>query len=70
MREFVNRNATTESSSTKSPEPLAKHADMHLRKNNKMAEEGDIEGALNRVVHIVVLYCHLFAHKSVVDGVF
>lgn len=49
-REFVNRNAATGSSSTKSPELIAKHADMLLRKNNKMAEEEDLEGALNRVV--------------------
>ncbi|EAU82739.1 ubiquitin-protein ligase [Coprinopsis cinerea okayama7 len=49
-REFVNRNAATGSSSTKSPELIAKHADMLLRKNNKMAEEGDLEGALNRVM--------------------
>jgi len=49
-REFVNRNAATGTSSTKSPELLAKHADALLRKNNKMAEEGDLEGALNRVV--------------------
>ncbi|KAG2039620.1 Cullin-domain-containing protein [Suillus americanus] len=49
-REFVNRNAATGSSTTKSPELLAKHADMLLRKNNKMAEEEDLEGALNRVM--------------------
>ncbi|KAH7921900.1 Cullin-domain-containing protein [Leucogyrophana mollusca] len=49
-REFVNRNAATGTSSTKSPELLAKHADMLLRKNNKMAEEEDLEGALNRVM--------------------
>ncbi|PBK67093.1 ubiquitin-protein ligase [Armillaria solidipes] len=49
-REFVNRNAATGSSSTKSPELIAKHADMLLRKNNKMAEEGDLESALNRVM--------------------
>ena len=49
-REFVNRNAATGTSTTKSPELLAKHADMLLRKNNKMAEEEDLEGALNRVV--------------------
>ncbi|KAJ4466476.1 Cullin [Lentinula edodes] len=49
-REFVNRNAATGSSSTKSPELIAKHADMLLRKNNKMAEEEDLEGALNRVM--------------------
>ena len=49
-REFVNRNAATGTSSTKSPELLAKHADALLRKNNKMAEEEDLEGALNKVV--------------------
>ena len=36
-REFVNQNSATGTSSTKSPELLAKHADMLLRKNNKMA---------------------------------
>ena len=49
-REFVNRNAATGGSSNKSPELLAKHADALLRKNNKVAEEGDLEGALNQVV--------------------
>ncbi|KAG6811936.1 hypothetical protein H0H92_005165 [Tricholoma furcatifolium] len=49
-REFVNRNVATGSSSTKSPELIAKHADMLLRKSNKMAEEEDLEGALNRVM--------------------
>jgi len=49
-REFVNRNGATGSSSTKSPELLAKHADALLRKNNKMAEDGDLEGALNKVM--------------------
>ncbi|KAJ7258021.1 ubiquitin-protein ligase, partial [Mycena rebaudengoi] len=33
-----------------SPELIAKYADMLLRKNNKMAEEEDLEGALNRVM--------------------
>lgn len=49
-RDFVNRNAATGTSSTKSPELLAKHADALLRKNNKVAEEQDLEGALNQVV--------------------
>ncbi|KAF5333224.1 hypothetical protein D9611_002822 [Ephemerocybe angulata] len=49
-REFVNRNAATGTSSTKSPELIAKHADMLLRKSNKMAEEEDLETALNRVM--------------------
>ncbi|KAI0264030.1 Cullin-domain-containing protein [Gloeopeniophorella convolvens] len=51
-REFVNRNAATGTSSSRSPELLAKHADALLRKNNKVAEEGDLEGALNRVMVI------------------
>ncbi|KAJ3755967.1 Cullin [Lentinula raphanica] len=49
-RDFVNRNAATGSSNTKSPELIAKHADLLLRKNNKLAEEEDLEGALNRVM--------------------
>ncbi|KAM6496298.1 Cullin [Amanita muscaria] len=49
-REFVNRNAATGASSTKSPELIAKHADMLLRKSNKVAEEDDLEGELNRVM--------------------
>ncbi|KAI9463803.1 Cullin-domain-containing protein [Russula earlei] len=51
-REFVNRNAATGVSSSRSPELLAKHADALLRKNNKVSEEGDLEGALNRVMVI------------------
>jgi cullin 1 len=47
-REFVNRNVATGTSSSRSPELLAKHADALLRKNNKLAE-GDLEGELNRV---------------------
>jgi cullin 1 len=62
-REFVNRNAATGTSNSKSPELLAKHADLLLRKNNKMAEEGDLEGALNRVVgsylNVPSISCHL-----------
>jgi hypothetical protein len=49
-REFVNRNAVTGTSSSRSPEFLAQHADALLRKNNKASEEGALEGALNRVV--------------------
>lgn len=49
-REFVNKNDATGTSTTRSPELLAKHADALLRKNNKMAEEEDLEGALNKVV--------------------
>jgi cullin 1 len=49
-RDFMNRNAATGTSNSKSPELLAKHTDLLLRKSNKVAEEGDLEGALNRVV--------------------
>ncbi|EKM79404.1 hypothetical protein AGABI1DRAFT_120802 [Agaricus bisporus var. burnettii JB137-S8] len=49
-REFVNKNPATGTSSSKSPELLAKYTDLLLRKNNKVAEEGDLEGALNRVM--------------------
>ncbi|KAL5501399.1 CDC53_2 [Sanghuangporus vaninii] len=51
-REFVNRNAATGSSSSKSPELLAKQADALLRKNNKMSEEGSLESALNQMMVI------------------
>ncbi|KXN88701.1 Cullin-1 [Leucoagaricus sp. SymC.cos] len=54
-QEFVNCNAVTMASSIKSPELLAKYADTLLRKNNRMAEEGALEGALNRVA-ILFLY--------------
>ncbi|KIO18686.1 hypothetical protein M407DRAFT_16223 [Tulasnella calospora MUT 4182] len=49
-KDFVNKNAATGSSSTKSPELLAKHADALLRKNNKVGEDNDLEDALNKVM--------------------
>jgi len=49
-QDFVNRNAATGNSTTKSAELLAKHADALLRKSIKFAEEGDLEDALNQVV--------------------
>jgi cullin 1 len=49
-REFINFNAATGSSATKSPELLTNHVDMLLRRNNKMAEGKDIQGSLNGVV--------------------
>ena len=49
-RDFVNKNAATGTSSIKSPELLARHVNALLMKNNKMAEEEDLESALNRVV--------------------
>jgi len=51
-REFVNRNAATGTSSTKSPELIAKHTNMLIHKNDKMAKEDDLEGALFRIPSI------------------
>lgn len=61
-REFVNRNAATGTSTTKSPELLAKHADALLRKSNKMAEEDDLETALNKVVRLPVSTSFISKH--------
>ncbi|KAG7447722.1 Cullin-domain-containing protein [Guyanagaster necrorhizus] len=47
---FINYNAATGLSSSRSPELIVECADMLLRKNNKMAEEGDLESALDRVM--------------------
>ncbi|KAK2465214.1 hypothetical protein APHAL10511_002568 [Amanita phalloides] len=48
--EFINRNAVTHLSSSKSPELIAKYADLLLRKNSKVAEASEIENELNRVM--------------------
>ena len=48
-RDFVNNNAATGTTSTISPELLAKYVDALLRRGNKVAEE-DLESALDRVV--------------------
>jgi len=70
-REFVNRNAATGTSSSRSPELLAKHADALLRKNNKVSEEGDLEGALNRVVRRLLIVHHgVHAEALPIDGHF
>ncbi|TFK73584.1 Cullin-domain-containing protein [Pluteus cervinus] len=55
-REFINRNSATGTLTSKSPELLSKHADLLLRKNNKLAEEVDLEDALNR---LMVLFKYL-----------
>jgi cullin 1 len=57
-KEFVNRNAATESSSEKSAELLAKYADMLVRGNEKVVEVGGLEGASN---HVVGVTCYLSA---------
>lgn len=53
---FINKNAVTDTpntSSTKSPELLAKYCDVLLKKSSKNPEEGELEETLNQVV------CHL-----------
>lgn len=47
--EFFNRNEAIDASA-KSSELVAKHTDLLLRKNSKVAIEGDLEDELNRVV--------------------
>ncbi|KAJ3340603.1 hypothetical protein HDU93_006718 [Gonapodya sp. JEL0774] len=49
-REFVNRNNVCRVNSSKSPELLAKFCDSLLRKSAKVAEEGEVEEALNNVM--------------------
>jgi len=63
-REFVNRNAATGLSNARSPELLAKHADLLLRKSNKLAEEDDLEVALGRVVSFFVFYSSIFVNEG------
>lgn len=46
---YINHNAVTGKSSSRSPEMLAKHADQLLRKSNK-ASEHDLEASLTEVV--------------------
>ena len=48
-RDFVNKNAATGTSTTISPELLAKYVDALLRRRNEVAEE-DLETVLDRVV--------------------
>lgn len=56
-REFVNRNAVCVTTSTKTPELLAKYCDQLLKKSNKSSDETDIDAQLNKVVRIS--YCGL-----------
>ena len=52
--EFINNNAVTEAfkAKSKSPELLAKHCDLLLKKSNKNLEEDDLEEALTQAVSI------------------
>jgi cullin 1 len=63
-REFVNRNAVTGTSSRRSPELLAKHADDLLRKNNKVSEEVDLDRALDRLVRGLQIIHHGIHFKT------
>jgi len=49
-RDFMNRNKATGTSTSKSPELLAKHADGILKKSNKNAEETSLENELNQIM--------------------
>jgi cullin 1 len=69
-REFVNRNAVTGNSLSRSPDLLAKYADALLRKNN-VSEESDLEGALNRVVRRTqIIYDKIYIKVRSTDGHF
>lgn len=52
---FINSNSVTKaaSSSSKSPELLAKYCDLLLKKSSKNPEEAELEDTLNQVVSIV-----------------
>ncbi|RDA90149.1 hypothetical protein CP533_2200 [Ophiocordyceps camponoti-saundersi (nom. inval.)] len=49
-REFVNRNEVCKSSSSKSPELLAKYTDVLLRKSSTSIEEADLERTLSQIM--------------------
>ncbi|RCI08529.1 hypothetical protein L249_8903 [Ophiocordyceps polyrhachis-furcata BCC 54312] len=49
-REFVNRNVVCKSSSSKSPELLAKYTDVLLRKSSTSIEEADLERTLSQIM--------------------
>ncbi|CAG9998024.1 unnamed protein product [Clonostachys byssicola] len=51
-REFVNRNAVCKSSSSKSPELLAKYTDVLLRKSNTSIEEAELERTLSQIMTV------------------
>jgi cullin 1 len=53
-REFVNRNKVCKSSTSKSPELLAKYTDALLKKSTKSAEEADLENTLSQIVRVPV----------------
>ena len=51
-KDFVNRNAVCKSSTTRSPELLAKYADSLLKKSAKNAEEAELENMLTQIMTV------------------
>ncbi|KAK9465105.1 Cullin [Lipomyces arxii] len=51
-REFINRNKVCSSSSTKSPELLAKYSDALLKKSGKSTEDSDLDSKLDDIIKI------------------
>ena len=51
-KEFVNRNRICKSSTTRSPELLAKYTDNLLKKSAKNAEEADLENMLTQIMTV------------------
>lgn len=51
-REFVNRNEVCKSGSSKSPELLAKYADMLLKKSSTSIEESELEHTLDQIMTV------------------
>ncbi|KAK9453215.1 Cullin [Dipodascopsis uninucleata] len=49
-REFINRNKVCKSSSSKSPELLAKYSDALLKKSGKSTEESDLDSKLSDIM--------------------
>jgi len=49
-RDFVNRNAVCKTSSSRSPELLARYTDILLKKSGKSSEDTELEAALNDIV--------------------
>ena len=51
-KEFVNRNKVCSSSTTRSPELLAKYTDNLLKRSAKNAEEADLENMLTQIMTV------------------
>lgn len=68
-REFVNRNKICKSSTSKSPEQLARYCDSLLRKSSKNPEENDLEDILNSIVspHLCLRFVSAYSLQNVFD---